>query len=348
MKYTENALNILTIMESYKRIGKAWIIKNLNGNEDVDKIVELLNKNLSTSIEEFKRFKEKLKNELIFEYEKYEDCCDGIIALGDKNFPDIRGKVIDSEKPVVLFYKGDIDLLSIDNINISVIGLINPDSEIIKREQNIVDQFVRNKATIISGLAFGCDSIAHKQTLDSYGKTVAILPSPLNKILPVQNRNLAYEIYEQGGLLITEYYNDFKDRYQLIKRYIDRDRLQALFCDTIVLIASYDKNSADNVKLKGQKLDSGARFAINYAKKYDIPISVMYDQNIDKDNPMFDLNRNIIEEQKDIIILDEENYIEKIKEIVNKIRIKKDEKIKEIFNKTRIKKENGNDFSLYD
>ena len=43
----------------------------------------------------------------------------------------------------------------------------------------------------------------------------------------------------------------------------------------------------------GQKLDSGARLAMGFAKDYNIPRAVMYDQNLDSENPMFDLNRQL-------------------------------------------------------
>ena len=317
MKYTENSLNILTA-KSYKGIGNAWIVKNLKGNESVDTIVTLLNKTIKgeqTDVEEFERLKRDFENKLVA---KFENCCDGFVALGDKNFPQHRGVVKESEKPIFLFYKGDIDLLSIENKNISVIGLLNPEGDIEERERNIVAQFVRNGATIISGLAFGCDSISHQQALDSNGKTVAILPSPLNNILPARNKGLAFQIVEEGGLLVTEYGNDFKSQMELSSRYKERDRLQALFCDTIVLAASYAQNSAERWKMFGQKLDSGARLAMGFAKDYNIPRAVMYDQNIDESNPMFDLNRDLIKEQKDISILTKENYIETVERIMNK------------------------------
>lgn len=317
MKYTENSLNILTA-KSYKGIGNAWIVKNLKGNESVDTIVTLLNKTIKgeqTDVDEFERLKRDFENKLVA---KFENCCDGFVALGDKNFPQHRGIVKESEKPIFLFYKGDIDLLSIENKNISVIGLLNPEGDIEERERKIVAQFVRKGATIVSGLAFGCDSISHKQALDSNGKTVAILPSPLNNILPARNRGLASQIVEKGGLLVTEYGNDFKDQKDLIRRYVQRDRLQAMFCDTIVLIASYAQNSAERWKMFGQKLDSGARLAMGFAKDYNIPRAVMYDQIIDESNPMFDLNRDLIKEQKDITILTKENYIETVEKIMNK------------------------------
>jgi DNA processing protein len=314
MECSESALNILTT-KSYKGVGNAWIVKNLKGDESVDKIVSLLNGKFQiTTIADFEE-KRNHYNELI---QKLEDFCDGVVALGDKNFPQYRGNVKDGEQPVFLYYKGNIDLLSIENKNISVIGLLNPEGNIEERERKIVTEFVKKGATILSGLAFGCDSISHQQALDSNGKTVAILPSPLNNILPARNKGLAFQIVEQGGLLVTEYGNEFKSQMELSSRYKERDRLQALFCETIVLAASYAQNSAERWKMFGQKLDSGARLAMGYAKDYCIPRAVMYDQNIDENNPMFDLNRDLIKEQKDITVITQDNVPETTGKIMQK------------------------------
>lgn len=324
MKYTDNSLNILTT-KSYKGIGNAWIAKNLKGNEKVETIVSLLNKSIKgepTSENEFEGLKNKFKKILVEKFDN--EFCDGVVALGDKNFPQYRGNVKESERPNFLYYKGNIELLSINNTSITVIGLLNPEGDIEERERNIVAEFVKNGATIVSGLAFGCDSISHKQALDSNGKTVAILPSPLNNILPTRNKDLAYRIVEGGGLLITEYGNDFKNTMELSSRYKERDRLQALFCDAIVLAASYAQNSAERWKMLGQKLDSGARLAMGYAKNYGISRAVMYDKKIDKNNPMFDLNRDLINEQKDITIITQENFSKIVKQIIQKNQSIKD------------------------
>lgn len=316
MKYTENALNIISA-KSYKGIGNAWIVKNLKGNENVETIVALLNNKIldKTTIEEFEIQKKDFEQIIT---QKFENFCDGFIALGDKNFPQYRGNVKESEQPVFLYYKGDINLLSIENKNISVIGLLNPEGNIEERERKIVAEFVKNGATIVSGLAFGCDSISHQQALDSNGKTIAILPSPLNNILPARNKGLAYQIVEEGGLLITEYGNDFKSQMELSSRYKERDRLQALFCDTIVLAASYAQNTAERWKMFGQKLDSGARLAMGFAKEYNIPRAVMYDISIDESNPMFDLNRDIINEGADVTIITQENYNDIVPNLLQK------------------------------
>ena len=313
MNYTDNALNILAT-KSYKGIGRAWIIKNLKGNESVEKIIELLNNKSKQddeiTLDDFQIKKEQILTQLC----ELGESCDGLVAIGDKNFPIHRGNVKQSEQPIFLFYKGDISLLDLNNNNITVIGLLNPDENIEVRERKIVEEIVRKNIVIVSGLAFGCDSIAHKQALDA-GKTIAILPSPLNNILPAGNKKLAYDIVDKGGLLISEYYDNFKTKMELSSRYNERDRLQALYCDAIILAASYSQKSATKWKIFDKKLDSGSRLAMEYAKNYGIPRAVMYNVKTDFNNPMFDLNRQLINEDKSVIVLTGkklENIIDKI------------------------------------
>lgn len=323
MKYTDNAINIVTT-KTYKGIGRAWIVKNLRGNESVEKIVSLINSNSKQgeiiTIDDF----EFNKSQTINQIEIFEESCDGLVAIGDTNFPKYRGTVKESERPIFLFYKGDISLIDFGNNNITVIGLLNPDETIESREQKIVSEIVKKGITIVSGLAFGCDSIAHKQALIG-GKTVAFLPSPLYKIMPAKNRKLAFEIFEEGGLLVSEYFDEHKSGMDLSSRYKERDRLQALYCDTIILAASYAQDTAERWNLYGQKLDSGARLAMGFAKDYNIPRAVMYDQKLDVNNPMFDLNRQLISEQKNITILTQKS----LEEIINNIELNKEKAIRQ-------------------
>jgi DNA processing protein len=307
MEHIENALNIITA-ETYKGVTKSWIVTNLKGNESVDEIVSLLKKDNKYN-EDFESKKRDIKEKI----SALENCCDGIVALGDKNFPQCRGNVKEGDQPTFLFYKGNLDLLNKNNLNITVIGLLNPDPNIVTSEKMVTEKIIEQNAIIVSGLALGCDSIAHKTALEKNGKTIAILPSPLNNILPASNKQLAYEIVEEGGLLITEYYDDFKNpKYDLIKRYSDRDRLQALYCDAIVLAASYSQDSAKlHPELSG-KLDSGARLAMDKAKKYGIKRAVIYNDAKHADNPMFDLNRQIIKDDKNAIVINSANMAETI------------------------------------
>jgi len=319
MIYTENAINILTA-KTYKGIGRAWIIKNLRGNEKIENIVSLLNKNAKEdyqiTVEEFERNKARIIDNI----EKLEGFVDGVVAIGDTDFPSYRGKVKNSEQPIFLFYRGDLSLLKATSKNIAVIGLLNPDKDIEIIEQEVVAELVKNGATIISGLALGCDTIAHRQALNSNGKTVAILPSPLNNILPATNKELANEIVNKNGLLITEYYEDTKSKMELGGRYQERDRLQALFSDSIVLTASYAKNDQGN--------DSGSRLAMGYALNYSIQRAVIYDPEINSNNPKYDLNRQLIREQKDITIINQKNLSETVKKIIsNKPLMKNNQQI---------------------
>lgn len=321
MKYTDNALNILACKE-FKGIGRAWINKNLKGNESIEKIVSLLNEKSkeeqNITIDDF----EDCKNQILQKIESFQESYDGFVAIGDKDFPPYRGSVKDSEKPIFLFYKGNLDLLNKENNNATVIGLLNPDETIVEREKKMVSELVKQDMTIVSGLALGCDSVAHIQALEDAGKTIAILPSPIHNILPVRNKELAFEIVENGGLLISEYYTDFSNPRELTTRYVERDRLQALYCDIIILAASYAQDSANRWKeLSGQKLDSGARLAMGFAKDYGIERFVMYDDKTDNINPMFDLNRDLMMNDKSVKNLTSK----KIKEIIDKIKDNKKE-----------------------
>ena len=202
-----------------------------------------------------------------------------------------------------------LSLLKKTNKNIAVIGLLNPDNDTEAIEQEVVAELVKNGATIVSGLALGCDSIAHRQALLSNGTTVAILPSPLNNILPASNIELANEIVKNNGLLITEYYEDAKYKMELGGRYQERDRLQALFSDSIILSASYAKNVQGN--------DSGSRLAMGYALNYSIPRAVIYDSVADINNPKYDLNRQLMREEKEIDIINQNNLSSAVRKIIS-------------------------------
>lgn len=308
MKYTENAINIMAA-KAYKGIGRAWIVKNLASNKAEEEIATLLNKSSKVdyriTLDDFDKKKTTIKNILT----KSKDFIDGVVAIGDNDFPPHRGVVKNSEKPIFLFYRGNLSLLNASNDNIAVIGLLNPDEKIEEIERDVVAKLVENGVTIVSGLAFGCDTIGHRQALDSKGYTVAILPSPLNNIMPSKNKGLANEIVDNDGLLITEYLTDAKSKRELGGRYQERDRLQALFSNSIILSASYAKNNLGN--------DSGSRLAMGYALNYSIPRAVIYDPKNNLHNPKYDLNRQIIDENANTIILNYNNMSSMLQKLMS-------------------------------
>ncbi len=309
MKFTENAVNVMAA-RTCKGIGKAWITNNLSTPKTESEIIELLNSSTKFSgqltMGEFNDKKNLIKGLLA----KSEGMIDGVVALGDDDFPPHKGIVKDSEKPIFIFYRGNLTLLETETEtkNISVIGLLNPDKEIEAFEKELVARLVENGAITVSGLALGCDTIAHRQTLDSKGRTVAIMPSPLTEVFPAQNRGLAEEIVRSDGLLISEYLTSAKSKMELSGRYQERDRLQALYSNSIVLAASYAKNDIGN--------DSGSRLAMGYAKDYSIPRVVIYDEENDCNNPKFDLNRQIISEDIGVYVVHRVNIDCAVKDIL--------------------------------
>jgi DNA processing protein len=312
MKFTDNALNVLAAM-TYKGIGRAWIVQNIEGNESTDRMVALLNQttkeNRLISGYEFDEKKGAISTKL----KQLEGFVDGVVAIGDSDFPPHRGVVKNSEKPIALFYSGNLSLLKRHNKNIAVIGLLNPDKDIESFERQVVSTLLNYDVTIVSGLALGCDSIAHKESLRSHGKTIAILPSPITDILPKVNTELAKEIVKNNGLLISEYYEKANSKAELSKRYIERDRLQALFSDCVVLSASYAENNLGN--------DSGARHAMNYALSYSICRAIMYESKLSDDNPKYDLNRQLLREDNRIIVISRDNLQEAVKKIIMSVQL---------------------------
>lgn len=212
----------------------------------------------------------------------------GMVCAFDDDFPLINIKAKESEKPYLLFYRGNISLLQELKNNIAVIGVTDPTDEIEQRERLIVRKLIEKRITIVSGLAKGCDEIAHRTCVENDAATIAILPSTLNKIYPASNRELAESIVEKGGLLITEYYNEPLSKSDAVNRYIERDRLQAMFAKTVIMIASYRNGQGD----------SGSRHAMGYAENYDVARYVMYNSETDRFNKQFGLNKDFIEHNK--------------------------------------------------
>ena len=81
MKYSENALNILTV-RAFPQKGPAWIDKNLRGNEDLSILYHLL----ETHEYEFMKKRERIESAI----NQLGNCADGLVAIGDANFPSLR------------------------------------------------------------------------------------------------------------------------------------------------------------------------------------------------------------------------------------------------------------------
>lgn len=267
MKYTDAALRVFALKELFNLTTPAFW-KNYSS-------IKTLNREILEGFAEL----EKQYEHRLSELEK--QGVDGFICCFDNEFPDIPQIGRKNERPYLLFYKGDISLIQNLDRNVAVIGLVDPTEEIVSRERNVVKQLVKENCVIVSGLARGCDTVAHKTCLDLGGKTIAILPTPIGKIFPAENKLLAEEIVKTGGLLLTEYNEDAKGKNEGLARFIDRDRLQAILSKSVIMISSYRKDAGD----------SGSRHAMEAAERNMIERFVLYNETTDRDDPRFGLNR---------------------------------------------------------
>ncbi len=213
-----------------------------------------------------------------------------VISVFDENFPSVNVKLKNSEKPFFFVYKGIITLLNDTNKNIAVIGVLTPTNEIVDRECEVVKRLTEKGFNIVSGLAKGCDTVAHSESINNNAKTIAFLPSTLENIYPKENNSLANEIVNNGGLIITEYVNEPKNKYENVKRFIERDRLQALYSKAVILIASFRKGEGD----------SGSRHAFEKAKEYGKKRLVMYRES-DSNDLTFGLNKDYVLQGEKIV-----------------------------------------------
>ncbi len=99
----------------------------------------------------------------------------------------------DAAYPVKLFYfSGWWDLAS--SRSIAVIGTRNPSDEGLSRTRQLVRELVQNDFTVVSGLASGIDTMAHKTAISEDGRTIAVLGTPLSHTYPKENKNLQHYI----------------------------------------------------------------------------------------------------------------------------------------------------------
>lgn len=148
---------------------------------------------------------EKLKREINpdKEWAKLEKEKIQIITLLDKNYPGPLRHI--HNPPFLLYVRGAIDAL--DQTCLGVVGT-RALSEYGKRSTpHIVLNIARAGFTIVSGLANGIDTIAHKAALEAGAKTIAILGTGIDDrtIYPAANLRLAHKIIETGGAVISEY-----------------------------------------------------------------------------------------------------------------------------------------------
>jgi len=152
-----------------------------------------------------------------------------IIPYTNEHYP--KDLLTIENPPFILYHKGQI--IPYDN-SVAIVGTRKLSHFGHKRAREISSKLAENGYTIVSGLARGTDTEAHCGALDVGGKTIAVLPGSITKIVPEENARLAADICESGALI-----SEISDLTPVHKgRFIERNRITSGISKCVVVIES--------------------------------------------------------------------------------------------------------------
>lgn len=282
-----NKFKELLFLKNIKGLGNAKINKNylglLDEYNDLDDLVSEIEFKFKLSFDNLENAKikaEKLYDEISYNPEI------NVITLYDDEYPE-KLKVMGNKKPLILYVKGNVDALK--KPNIAVIGTRKPSTLSQEFESDLVKNIVKSTdRVVVSGLALGCDKIAHQTTVDEDKITIAVLPSGVNVIKPASHKNLAQKIIETGGCLVSEYEPDVG-----VNRgsYVERDGIVAAFSDATFVVECGIK--------------SGTMHTVDAAKKYQRKIYAYLPEK--RHDESYDGNEFILKNNDDAIKVEDIN-----------------------------------------
>src|SRR5580698_5162988 len=124
-----------------------------------------------------------------------------ILTPEDAEYPERLREIYDP--PAVLWIRGDVELLS--RPGIAVVGTRHPSPYGAGMAELLSRDLANRRLVILSGMARGVDTAAHKGAIDAGGKTVAVWGTGIDVIYPKENKKLAESIVASGGAIISEY-----------------------------------------------------------------------------------------------------------------------------------------------
>lgn len=126
-----------------------------------------------------------------------------------------------SNPPIVLYYKGNIKNCNLER-TLAVVGSRKASYNAKESVEKILSELDGTDLCIVSGLASGIDTTAHRCALKHGLKTIGVIASGFDYTYPASNKDLYREIEENGGAIITEYYPSFEP---LKFRFPERNRI---------------------------------------------------------------------------------------------------------------------------
>lgn len=159
-----------------------------------------------------------------------------ILVKGQQGYPPKLEHCVDA--PHVLFYKGAEDILN--KRVVSVVGTRSPTQYGKDRVTELMAVLGHYDVLVVSGLAYGIDTIAHKEAMKNSLMTIGVLGHGLDQIYPNANKQLAAEMLQQGGLM-SEFMKGTKPEKQNFPR---RNRIVSGMADAVVVVESGAKGGS--------------------------------------------------------------------------------------------------------
>ena len=277
----------LLFLSNIYRVGKGTIndkyMDIVNNSENFTDLIS--NKTINSKYSKEKIVDAISKTEPIYE-EVMNDPKITVLTVLDDDYPD-KLNDMGNKRPLFLYIKGNVKALS--KHNMAVIGTRTPSENSQIFEKEMVKAVLDNSdRAIVSGLALGCDKIAHETTVLENKVTIAILPSGLNKIAPSSHKGLAEKIIENGGCLVTEYE---PNKTANKGTFIERDQIVAAFSDINFVIQCGEKSGT--MHTVNATIDYKNSDSIYHRDLYVYLPNELSKENYIADNPIGDYGGNV-------------------------------------------------------
>lgn len=157
--------------------------------------------------------------------------------------------------PKMLYFYGKMPEKRLKSV--AIVGTRKPTAYGREIAYDLAYRAAKKGVVVVSGLAFGIDSVAHRGALDAGGATVAVLGTAIDQIYPAAHRGLAEEIIEKGGMVMSEIAPGVRFRWQneAKKCFLERNRLISGLADVVVIPEAAERSGSLNTAMHA--LDQG-------------------------------------------------------------------------------------------
>jgi len=161
------------------------------------------------------------------------------LTLKSTSFPEVL-RHIDSP-PQALYQLGAPLGQLLERPVVTIVGSRSASAYGQRVTEELAGQLAERGVVVVSGLALGIDGIAHRAALQAGGLAIAVLPGPVDNVVPRTNRRLAQAILDQGGALVSEYTSGTVPQRQY---FIARNRLMAGLGQVVVVTEAAEKSGS--------------------------------------------------------------------------------------------------------